>query len=312
MKSALKPLIAIALVCVAVIGAGLCALLTPPKTAKKVPAAIPTVSKPAKAPEKAVKTAPETKTQYPLRAVLGFSVENREIESFTFGNGKTRLVLAGGIHGGYEWNTVLLAYSFVDYLTLHPEIIPENLAITVIPAVNPDGVYKITGRAGRFGIGDVPDGSKEAGRLNAHNVDLNRNFDCNWKASGVWQNKTVSGGTAAFSEPESAAIRKFVLENKPAAVVFWHSQANAVYGSNCGGNMLPETREIMKAYSEASGYPALSTFGQYEVSGDATDWLASIGIPAMTAELKTHETVEWEQNLAGVKALLDHYGNKNN
>jgi len=148
----------------------------------------------------------ETKVQGPERKVLGLSVEGREIESYTFGNGKTQLVFVGGIHGGYEWNTVILAYEFMDYLNTNPEFIPKNLTITVIPSANPDGVFKIIGKEGRFTIADVPaGGSKETGRLNAHAVDLNRNFDCDWKATGIWQNKTVSGGDKPFSEPESEA-----------------------------------------------------------------------------------------------------------
>jgi len=44
------------------------------------------------------------------------------------------------------------------------------------------------------------------------------------------------------------------------------------------------------------------------VTGDAEGWLASIGIPAITVELSTHETIEWEKNFAGIRALLDHFG----
>ncbi|MCX6758437.1 MAG: M14 family metallopeptidase [Candidatus Nealsonbacteria bacterium] len=294
----------IAVFCIAALGAALLMFFASQR-AKEVE-----VSKPAPVPTAPSQTPAETKVPGPERKVLGLSVENREIESFTFGNGPTRLVFVGGIHGGYEWNSVILAYDLMDYLNKYPEFLPKNLAVTVIPSANPDGDFKITGKEGRFTAADIPPGSNVAGRLNAHSVDLNRNFDCGWKPEGVWQNATVSGGTVPFSEPESAAIKKFVLENKPAAVIFWHSQANAIYGSQCGGDMLPETLAIMKAYSGASGYPALTTFDQYEVSGDVTDWLASIGIPAFSVELKTHKTIEWEQNLAGIKALVKFYGNK--
>jgi len=251
-----------------------------------------------------------SKTNGPERKMLGLSVEGREIESFTFGNGKTQLVFVGGIHGGYEWNSVILAYEFMDYLNANPGFIPKNLTVTVIPSLNPDGVFKIIGKEGRFAIADVPAGSKEAGRLNANSVDLNRNFDCKWKPTGLWGVRQVSCGTGPFSEPESAAIRKFVLEIKPAVVVFWHSRSNGVYASYCEADILQETRDIMNAYSNASGYPPYETFDQYEITGDAGDWLASIGIPAISVELETHETIEWEQNLAGIRALFEYYGSK--
>lgn len=250
----------------------------------------------------------ETKSPGPRYKVIGLSVEGRKIESYTYGSGKTRLVFVGGIHGGYEWNSVFLAYKFIDYFDANPETIPANMAITVIPSANPDGVYKITGKDGRFAIKDVPINESSApGRFNARGVDLNRNFDCKWKPEGVWRGNQVSAGSAPFSEPETAAIKNFVLESKPDAVIFWHSQSNAVYASECKKGILPETLDIMNAYSKASGYPAVKSFDSYEVTGDAEGWLASINIPAITVELQTHETVEWERNLAGAKALFEYY-----
>ncbi|MEK7552922.1 MAG: M14 family metallopeptidase, partial [Patescibacteria group bacterium] len=146
-----------------------------------------------------------------------------------------------------------------------------------------------------------------AGRFNANEVDLNRNFDCEWQPESTWRAKRVSAGTAPFSEPEAAALRDFVLKNNPAAVIFWHSQAGAVYASKCEAEILPETLEIMQAYATAAGYAAVKSFDHYAITGDAEGWLASLGIPAITVELQTHETVEWERNLAGVKALFAHY-----
>jgi predicted deacylase len=243
----------------------------------------------------------------PIHEIIGYSAQKRPIDSYTFGDGKTLLVFVGAIHGGYEWNTALLAWEFIDYLETNPEIVPKNLSVAIIPALNPDGLAKITGKEGRFAAADIPAGTNETGRFNANNVDLNRNFDCNWQPRGIWRQKEVSAGSAAFSEPESAAIRDYVLKNKPAAVVFWHSQSNAVYGSMCNADMSDETRAILNAYAKASGYPAKDTFDQYQVSGDATDWLASIGIPAITVELAAHQNIEWQKNLAGINALFQYF-----
>ena len=241
--------------------------------------------------------------------IIGKSVEGRDIEAYTYGNGDTHLMFVGGVHGGYEWNSVLLAYQFMDYLKENTAVVPQNLTIAVIPSANPDGVYKVIGKEGRFTISDIP--TKEqalgTGRFNANGVDLNRNFDCKWKPESTWQSKIVSAGTKAFSEPEAAAIRDFVLKYSPHAAIFWHSKANAVYASECTKGILPKTLDIMNAYAVASGYRAVKSFDEYEISGDAEGWLASINIPAITVELKTHETIEWEQNLAGIKALFNYY-----
>ncbi len=244
----------------------------------------------------------------PRRTMLGQSVEGRTIDVYQYGNGPTHLAFVGGIHGGYEWNSVLLAYKLIDYLGANPKAIPAELTISIIPSANPDGLYKIIGKDGRFSEEDADTNvPKEPGRFNARKVDLNRNFDCKWKPKGTWRGNIVSAGSAPFSEPESRAIRDFVLEKSPIAVVFWHSQANAVYASECENGILPKTIEIMEAYSFASGYPAISSFSAYEITGDAEGWLASIGIPAITVEFLNHETVEWDKNLAGIKALFEYF-----
>jgi len=241
---------------------------------------------------------------------IGTSVEGRKIEAYTYGSGANHLVFVGGIHGGYEWNSVLLAYNFLDYLEKASGTLPTRLTVTVIPSANPDGVFNVVGKEGRFAASDVPTSQsiQAAGRFNANKVDLNRNFDCKWQAKNTWRGVEVSAGTAAFSEPEAKAIRNFALRERPAGFIFWHSQANAVYASECEDGILPETLTLMNTYAKATGYPAVDTFDAYTVTGDAEGWLASIGIPAITVELKTHETIEWEKNLAGAKALIDYYG----
>jgi hypothetical protein len=246
----------------------------------------------------------------PVHKVIGTSVQGRTIDSYTYGTGDTHLAFVGGMHGGYEWNSVLLSYHFMDYLAENPQAIPKNITVAIIPDANPDGVFKVIGKEGRFTVTDVrgTEESQAPGRFNAHKVDLNRNFDCKWQPESMWKGNKVSGGTGPFSEPEAKAIRDFVLVYKPAAAIFWHSQANAVYASECKKGILPKTLDIMNAYAHAAGYPAVKSFDAYAITGDSEGWLASINIPAITVELKTHETVEWDKNLAGIRAIFEYYG----
>ncbi|MFZ2252953.1 MAG: M14 family metallopeptidase [Minisyncoccia bacterium] len=256
-----------------------------------------------------VMVATSTTVQKQEPEVVGKSVLDRPIHAYTFGTGETRILFVGGIHGGYEWNSVLLSYQFIDYLEAHPEVIPPNLTVTVIPSANPDGLYDVVKVEGRFLLTDIPEKTASGqGRFNSHNVDLNRNFDCKWKSESMWRGNKVSAGSAPFSEPESRAIRDYVLGYRPVAVIFWHSQSNAVYASECEEGILPETFPLMNTYARASGYAAVDSFGAYEITGDAEGWLASINIPAVTVELSTHETTEWDRNIAGVMALFTLYG----
>ena len=256
-------------------------------------------------PEIVVEEEPEV-----AHATIGVSVEGRVIDAYTYGSGDEHILFVGGIHGGYEWNSTFLAYRAMDYLEANPDAIPDGVRITIIPSANPDGLYAVVGTEGRFTVDDAPDSvdASGTGRFNANDVDLNRNFDCKWQAESTWRSNPVSAGTAPFSEPEAAALRDFVLSDKPDAVVFWHSQASAVYASECESGVLPETLDVMNTYATAAGYKAIAAFDAYPVTGDAEGWLASIGIPAITVELSTHETIEWEKNLAGMRALFLHYG----
>ena len=240
---------------------------------------------------------------------IGTSAGGRDITAYRFGTGETELLFVGGIHGGYSWNTALVAYELVDYLEENPEVVPENVRVTVVPVLNPDGLEAVVGTDGRFTAADVPSVRAETipGRFNANTVDLNRNFDCDWQESGTWQDTTVDGGSAPFSEPESQAIRDYVAATDPDAVVVWYSAAGGVFASSCHNDVLPETRTLTTLYAEASGYRPYESFDFYAITGDMVNWLAREKIPAISVLLTTHSDVEWEKNRAGIDALLERY-----
>lgn len=251
-----------------------------------------------------------TKVENKEMTTIGKSVGGLNINAYHFGTGATKLLFVGGIHGGYEWNTSLVAYELMDYLKANPGIIPTNVTVTVIPVLNPDGLSKVVGTTtAKFAVADVSTSQTKqvAGRFNDNNVDLNRNFDCDWQATGKWQNKNVSGGTTAFSEPEAQAMRDYVDSYKPASVVVWYSAAGGVYSSNCHNGILPETRTLTNTFAKASGYPANEEFDFYEITGDMVNWLAKKNIPAISVLLTNHTSTEWNMNLLGINALLKYY-----
>ncbi len=258
-----------------------------------------------------VPTLPEAPPALPWQTmrVIGSSVEGRAIEAHTFGNGSTSLLFVGGIHGGYEWNSSLLAYQVMDILAADPTLVPPDLTIHIIPVLNPDGLSTVVASSGRFTIDDVTIQSERVaeGRFNAREVDLNRNFDCKWQSTSTWRGAAVSAGSAPFSEPEAASLRDYVLATRPQGVVFWHSQANNVYASECENGVLPETLSLMRTYAAAGKYGAVESFDAYPVTGDAEGWLASIGIPAVTVELEGWQSTEWERNWPAVTALFSLY-----
>lgn len=259
----------------------------------------------------ATSTSEGTVTEMPepeeTTSVIGKSAEGRDITAYHFGTGEKEVVFVGGIHGGYSWNTSLLAYELVSHFEDNTEAVPDGLTVTVIPVLNPDGLAKVVSHTGPFTAAEVSTSStlRVAGRFNARKVDLNRNFDCNWKSTGTWQNTPVSGGTTAFSEPESAAMRSYMQTNDPAAVVIWYSAVGGVFSSNCNSTISPETRALTTAYAQASGYPAHETYDFYETTGDFSNWLAKQGTPAISVLLTNHQDTEFSKNRAGVEAVIE-------
>ncbi len=241
--------------------------------------------------------------------IIGKSVREKDITLYQYGEGEKEILFVGGIHGGYGWNTVLLAYEAIDYFEANPNAIPNGVKVTIIPVLNPDGLDKVVNTSDRFESSDISTSQSDiiAGRFNANEVDLNRNFDCEWQTTGKWQSRTVSGGDKVFSEPESLAIKNYIESKKPTAVVVWYSAAGGVYSSSCHNGILPETKDLTNAYATASGYGNYDEFDSYEVTGDMVNWLAKENIPAISVLLATHTEVEWKENKAGIKALLNYY-----
>lgn len=268
----------------------------------------------AQTPPAATNTTPSTTVEQEpekpkTETVIGTSVEKREIKAYHFGNGEKEVLFIGGIHGGYSWNTALVAYELINHLKANPSIIPKELKVTIVPVLNPDGLFKVAGKVEGFTKTDISstEATVIAGRFNANEVDLNRNFDCDWKASGIWQNKNVSGGAKAFSEPESQAIKAYAEANDLTAVVTWYSSAGGVFASSCHNDILPETLELTKTFAKASGYKAYEEFDFYAISGDMVNWFAKNNTPAISVLLSNHTDSEWEKNRAGVEAILKYY-----
>lgn len=242
--------------------------------------------------------------------IIGTSVEGNNIIAYHFGEGDTELLFIGGVHGGYSWSTAALGYELVDYLDENPDVVPEGVMVTIIPVANPDGLELAVGTIGRFSstlANALTSEKRVAARFNANEVDLNRNFDCEWEAEGTWQSRTVSGGDARFSEPEAAAIRDYVNTYAPDAAVVWFSSEGKVYPSACGDDPSNESVALAATFATAAGYPAEAEFDAYAITGDMVNWMASQDIPAISVLLTSHNNTEFNKNLAGVEAVIGAY-----
>jgi hypothetical protein len=252
---------------------------------------------------------PQPNTALPDPVVIGYSYGGRSIVDYQLGTGENKVVIVGGMHGGYEWNTTLLAFALLDNYLLQPDAIPDSVTLHIIPTANPDGQFAITNREGRFSFTDVLSDTVP-GRFNGNGVDLNRNWDCQWLPTGTWRGNEVSAGTGPFSELETSVLRDYLRLLQPVVVIFYHSAANGVFAAGCPDPHAP-SMELAATYGLASGYPVYERFFFYDVTGDASDWLSTEGIPSFSVELITHEGLDLSMNLAGVQAILKRYSDIN-
>lgn len=283
-----------------------------PSTAESTPSSTPTA-----AVTHSLEVAPSVDAARSVDAIeIGRSTNGRTLTAHRLGaahdvaHDVAHVVVVGGIHGGYEWNSISLAHRILEHFSLFPQAIPPGVTLHVIPNANPDGLYAITGSDEIFapvdmGGTDDAGADPDPGRFNGNGVDLNRNWDCNWSSTALWRDQPVSGGSAPFSEPETLALRDYLLSLNPVVVVFLHSAANAVYVSGCS-EPHPPSRELALIYGQAANYPVRDVFDHYAITGDAGDWLTTQGIASFAVELYSHQSLDWEQNLAGLLSLLSY------
>jgi hypothetical protein len=221
-----------------------------------------------------------------VQTVIGFSQGGIPLVVHHLGMGATRVLAFGGQHGGPERNTIELADRLRQYFESRPEEIPSNVTLDLLVAANPDG-------------------EASGSRQFLSGVDPNRNWGSDqWQADGFDSNgqfRVGLGGAEPFSEPETRALRDWVIASRPVLVINYHSAGGFMFGSGS---------ELVDAYAEASGYfrPTPGGGGQrllnYRVTGGMNVWLRDQGIPGILVELTSPTSVEFERNLAGLRAVL--------
>ncbi len=217
--------------------------------------------------------------------VVGQSAQGRDILGWRFGAGEKVLLLVGGIHGGFEANTVALVNEIIAYFEGDPANVVPGVTLIIVPVANPDGLAQ---------------GRTAAGRFNANEVDLNRNWGCEWSAEAFWQNRQVKAGERAFSEPETQALGRLIRDTPVSAAIFYHSAANGIFAGDCEDRGI--SADFAAMLGEATGYPYGQPFTAYRVTGTAASWVDGLGIPAVDLELTGTRETEFERNLRGVMA----------
>ncbi len=168
----------------------------------------------------------------------------------------------------------------------------ETRDIYFIPMVNPDGVeYDIEGgkyHMHRKNMSKNADGSR--------GVDLNRNYAWGWGGGGASADPgdDTYRGSAAFSEPESQAVRDFVNARPNLKVLLsYHTFSELILypwgGSNDQIPDAPARNAFVTMAGEMAkmtGYTPEQSSDLYIATGDTCDWAwGEKGIFAFTFEL---------------------------
>ena len=165
-----------------------------------------------------------------------------------------------------------------------------------MPSTNPDGLA----------TGNGPDSA-----WNARGVDLNRNFDTpNWSSNtygrpggryGPTGTRADAGGSAPFSEPETQVIRDFILGQKIAAVISYHSGIESVTARDGGGGI---AEPLAKEVAAITGYPYVAVWTEYRLTGQFIDWLDAIGVKGVEVDLPNQQSIDWDKNLTAIIATM--------
>ncbi|MCJ8339537.1 MAG: succinylglutamate desuccinylase/aspartoacylase family protein [Pseudomonadales bacterium] len=171
-----------------------------------------------------------------------------------------KILFIGGIHGD-EYSSVSVTFKWLKTLDRYHS---GSYDWHFLPLANPDGLLQ-----------------KKSSRVNARNIDLNRNFLTDQEqisAIDHWQHKTKQRpryypGLSPLSEPESSAIHQLIAQIKPTVIVSVHAPHGIL---DFDGQVQPPSRLGPLRLRQLGTYPgSLGNYG-YNIKD----------IPVMTIELQ--------------------------
>ena len=140
--------------------------------------------------------------------VVGASLDARPLYAATVGTGEASLLFITQQHGDEPIGTEAAMY-FLDFLAGDSELarsLRDEVTVTVVPRVNPDGFARWEREVGgERGLVDP--------RLNNNEIDLNRTYD-------------PAAPFTADVAPESVAVRELLARLDPDFVFDYHGQGN--------------------------------------------------------------------------------------
>jgi murein tripeptide amidase MpaA len=277
---------------------------------------------------------------------IGHSIEGRplyilKISSQLLDDHQKPAIYIFGCHHAREWISVEIPLFFCHYLTDNYQQSPavknlvDQLQIFIMPLLNPDGLefsiktYRLWRKNRRY-FGDYTWG-----------VDLNRNYDYQWgyddNGSSPYPQSDTFRGESPFSEPETQAVRDFVLNHPPVAAISYHNYSQVIlfpWGytrEHCPDyseflSIAHSLSQTMKTANNRQYSYGASAEMLYPTNGDLDDWLyGNFGTLAFTIELPpayfflghfftTEAEIQnaFSENKPALLYFLNYFADKNN
>ncbi len=244
---------------------------------------------------------------------IGKTWEERDIICVTLSDGmadadeKPALFYTGTIHAR-EWIGIELALAYARYVIENIDYDPQlrtllrRATFYMVPCANPDGFEYSRNHFSfwRKNRRQNADGS--------YGVDLNRNFSVGFTPN---KNTTsnVYSGPEPFSEPETRALRDFVLAHPNITIALdYHSQGNVFFPAHnfihedaidatdlnvLSANMAEEIRKVSgREYGVHMGKPPT-----HLISGSGREFYYSTGALALVVEVGSRNISDYQQNM---------------
>lgn len=211
---------------------------------------------------------------------FGTTVEENDIEVYkTDVKAGKYLYLIAGTHGD-EVEGVYVLQQLYNWLKVEHSI--KDLPIIVIPILNVDGYRAQT-------------------RVNAHAVDLNRNYPCStWTAKA--KKEKYNPGPSACSEPENVFLVKLFEKFNPGLIISFHSWKPMI-------NYNGDTKDVAEFIASYNSYVAVGDVG-YPTPGSLGTYVPEVfnaGVitfecPVLADGSSLKEI--WEVNEKGLKSFI--------
>ncbi|KAJ8970944.1 hypothetical protein NQ317_008291 [Molorchus minor] len=252
--------------------------------------------------------------------IIGKSFEGRDIYLIRISSGggsnKTTIFAEAAVHAR-EWIAPPVALYVINQLVenTNNSYMYQDIDWAIIPVANPDG-YEFTHDDNRLWRKTRTPGTICFG------TDPNRNFDFNWRVIGAsaWQCDQTYAGFTPFSEPETMAIRDYILRYKDDIKLHLAIHSQGLWLLYPWGHTTDEPdnadelNELGQQYADAvsavngTEYRVGSVANLlYYAAGSSIDWAKGVaGIDlAYTIELPGGGTYGWDIDASRIQSVVE-------